>query len=167
MITLTSSDGVQFDVRKAVAKESQIIRDMIQDDCIITNIPIANVNRKILSLVLEYCQMHVDQAEMEPNASEPQTTAGEGSSSNKKDLKDWDKEFINVDLDTLIYDLILAANYLNISELLKLTTQAVADIIKGKTVEEIRVTFNIKNDFTPEEEEAIRKEHPWAFEWKK
>ncbi|KAF3332964.1 SKP1-like protein 1B [Carex littledalei] len=163
MITLTSSDGVQFDVRKVVAKESQIIRDMIEDDCVITNIPVANVNQKILAMVLEYCQMHVDKAEMEANALNPQTTAGEGSSSNKKDLKDWDKEFINVDLDTL-YDLILAANYLNISGLLNLTTQAVADIIKGKTVEEIRATFNIKNDFTPEEEKAIRKEHPWAFE---
>ncbi|KAF3338344.1 SKP1-like protein 1B [Carex littledalei] len=171
MITLTSSDGVQFDVREAVAKESQIIRDMIQDDCVITNIPLANVNHKILSIVLEYCQMHVDKTEMEVNASKHQTTTGEGSSSvpvalkvsSNKNLNDWDKEFINVDLDTL-YDLILAANYLNISGLLNLTTQAAADIIKGKTTEEIRATFNIKNDFTPEEEAAIRKENPWAFE---
>lgn len=34
-------------------------------------------------------------------------------------------------------------------------------MIKGKTVEEIRKTFNIKNDFTPEEEETIRKENEW------
>jgi S-phase kinase-associated protein 1 len=35
-------------------------------------------------------------------------------------------------------------------------------MIKGKSVEEIRKTFNIVNDFTPEEEEAIRKENEWA-----
>jgi len=30
-------------------------------------------------------------------------------------------------------------------------------MIKGKSVEEIRKMFNIVNDFTPEEEEQIRK----------
>ncbi|XP_026385081.1 SKP1-like protein 1B [Papaver somniferum] len=45
-----------------------------------------------------------------------------------------------------------------------LTCQTVADMIKGKTPEEIRKTFNIKNDFTPEEEEEVRRENQWAFE---
>lgn len=58
-----------------------------------------------------------------------------------------------------------AANYLNIKGLLDLTCQTVADMIKGKTPEEIRKTFNIKNDFTPEEEEEVRRENQWAFEW--
>lgn len=49
---------------------------------------------------------------------------------------------------------IQAAHYLNIKSLLNLTCRTVADMIKGKTPEEIRKTFNIKNDFTPE----------WAFE---
>jgi len=57
-----------------------------------------------------------------------------------------------------------AANYLDIKGLLDLTCQSVADMIKSKSVEEIRKIFNIKNDFTPEEEEAIRKENEWAFE---
>lgn len=59
-----------------------------------------------------------------------------------------------------------AANYLNIKSLLDLTCQTVADMIKGKTPEEIRKTFNIKNDFTPEEEEEVRRENAWAFEWR-
>ena len=37
-------------------------------------------------------------------------------------------------------------------------------MIKDKSVEEIRQTFNIKNDFTPEEEAEIRKENQWAFD---
>ena len=57
-----------------------------------------------------------------------------------------------------------AANYLDIKSLLDLTCQTVADMIKGKTPEEIRKTFNIKNDFTPEEEEEVRRENQWAFE---
>ena len=39
-----------------------------------------------------------------------------------------------------------------------------ANIIKGNTPEEIRKTFNIRNDFTPEEEEAVRAENKWAEE---
>ncbi len=57
-----------------------------------------------------------------------------------------------------------AANYLNIKALLDLTCQTVAQMIKGKTPEEIRKTFNIKNDFTPEEEEEVRRENQWAFD---
>ncbi|XP_047266680.1 SKP1-like protein 1B [Capsicum annuum] len=58
----------------------------------------------------------------------------------------------------------VVASYLNIKSLLDLTCQTVADMIKGKTPEEICKTFNIKNDFTPEEEEEARRENTWAFE---
>ncbi|CAH2067499.1 unnamed protein product, partial [Thlaspi arvense] len=77
-------------------------------------------------------------------------------SSKKIILKSSDGESFEVDE--------AAANYLNIKNLLDLTCQTVADMIKGKTPEEIRTTFNIKNDFTPEEEEEVRRENQWAFE---
>ncbi|KAK3128645.1 hypothetical protein QOZ80_6BG0464690 [Eleusine coracana subsp. coracana] len=75
----------------------------------------------------------------------------------------WDADFVKVDQATL-FDLILAANYLDIKGLLDLTCQTVADMIKGNTPEQIRQTFNIKNDFTPEEEAEIRRENAWAFD---
>lgn len=76
---------------------------------------------------------------------------------------------------------------MNIKELLDLTCYTVANMIKGKSPEEIRKAFNIKvstlsflapvstwlltirplepqNDFTPEEEEEVRREHQWAFD---
>jgi hypothetical protein len=40
---------------------------------------------------------------------------------------------------------------LDIKGLLDVTCKAVANMIKGKTPEEIRRTFNIKNDFSPQE----------------
>jgi len=55
-----------------------------------------------------------------------------------------------------------AANYLNIQSLLDLTTQTVAELIKGKTPEQIRTEFGIVNDFTPEEEEEIRRDNAWS-----
>ena len=41
--------------------------------------------------------------------------------------------------------------------LLDVTCKTVANMIKGKTPEEIRKTFNIKNDFSPAEEEQVSK----------
>ena len=60
--------------------------------------------------------------------------------------------------------LLQAANYMDIKPLLDLTCAKVASMIKGKTPEQIRKTFNITNDFTPEEEEAVRTENSWAEE---
>ncbi|GMJ14875.1 Arabidopsis SKP-like 2 [Hibiscus trionum] len=151
-IILKSSDGENFEVDEAVALESQTIKHMIEDDCADNGIPLPNVTSKILSKVIEYCKKHVE-------ASEPQ----DPSASLEDGLKAWDTDFVKVDQTTL-FDLILAANYLNIKSLLDLTCQTVADMIKGKTPEEIRKTFNIKNDFTPEEEEEVRRENQWAFE---
>ena len=66
--------------------------------------------------------------------------------------------------DETLFNLILAANYLDIKPLLDLTCKTVADEIKGKTPEEIRIRFNIKNDFTPEEEEEVKRENAWCEE---
>ncbi|KAF8742588.1 hypothetical protein HU200_013592 [Digitaria exilis] len=57
----------------------------------------------------------------------------------------------------------MAANYLDIKGLLDLTCQTVADMIKGKSPEEVRKTFNIVNDFTPEEEEEVRRENHYIM----
>lgn len=62
----------------------------------------------------------------------------------------------NVDKGALnLKTLLQAANYLDIKGLLDVTCKTVANMIKGKTPEEIRKTFNIKNDFTEEEEAQV------------
>ena len=149
-VTLKGSDGETFDVDEAVALESQTIKHMIEEDCIDNGIPLPNVTSKILCKVIEYCKKHVETPRTDDRTVD-------------EELKNWDAEFVKVDQATL-FDLILAANYLDIKSLLDLTCQTVADMIKGKTPEEIRKTFNIKNDFTPEEEEEVRRENQWAFE---
>ncbi|XP_073311059.1 SKP1-like protein 1A [Primulina huaijiensis] len=159
IIVLKSFDGETFEVEELVALESQTIKHMIEDNCADTTIPLPNVTSRILAKVIEYCKKHVEAA------SKSDADGGMCSSDKVVDdeLKSFDTEFVKVDQGTL-FDLILAANYLNIKSLLDLTCQTVADMIKGKTPEEIRKTFNIKNDFTPEEEEEVRRENAWAFE---
>jgi S-phase kinase-associated protein 1 len=76
------------------------------------------VTAKTLALVIEYCKKVVEG----PEAA---------------DLKAFEAEFLKVHQNTL-FDLILAANYLNIKSLLDATCQAVANMIVGKQQEEIR-----------------------------
>ncbi|KAK7261652.1 hypothetical protein RIF29_27968 [Crotalaria pallida] len=155
-ITLRSSDGMAFEVDEAVAIQSQTIKYMIEDNCTDNGIPIPNVSGNILAKVIEYCKKHAEAAAAAASGSEEKPN-------NANDLKAWDDDFANVDQATL-FDLLMAANYLHIKSLLDLICQTVADMIKGKSPEEIRKILNIKNDFTPEEEEQIKKDNKWAFE---
>lgn len=170
MIVLLSSDGVEFELSEEAARLSKTIGHMIEDDCASGTIPLPNVAAKALSMVIEYCNKHVPRvAPAANNNSDPSSGAATSSSSNpapaatEDDLTKWDEDFINIEQGPL-FNLILAANYLEIKGLLDITCQKVADMIKGKTPEQIRETFNIVNDFTEEEEEEIRKENAWAFE---
>lgn len=70
--------------------------------------------------------------------------------------------FYPLHIDTNAVFLSQAANYMDIKALLDVGCKTVANMIKGKSPEEIRKTFNITNDFTPEEEEQIRRENEWA-----
>ncbi|KAH9622554.1 hypothetical protein KSS87_020077 [Heliosperma pusillum] len=161
-IILNSSDNELFEIKESVALQSQTIKHMIEDDCADNAIPLPNVTGIILAKVIEYCDKHADDVDKNKNSSDTYTPSYVTSSADDE-IKKWDADFVKVDQDTL-FDLILAANYLNIKGLLDLTCQTVADMMKGKTPEEIRKTFNIKNDYTPEEEEEVRKENQWAFE---
>nr|GFA26093.1 SKP1-like protein 1B [Tanacetum cinerariifolium] len=150
VIVLKSSDSETFKLDEMVALESKTIKHMIEDECADTIIPLPKVTSRILSKVIEYCKKHVEAPKTKDKVVE-------------EDLESFDTNFVKVDQGTL-FDLIMAANYINIKSLLDLTCQTVANMIKGKTPEEIRKTFNIKNDFTPEEEEEVRRENVWAFE---
>ena len=77
------------------------------------------------------------------------------------DIPAWDLEFMEVDQGTL-FELIKAANYLDIKGLLDVTCKKVAGMIKDLPIEVVRKMFNITNDFTPEEEAQIRRENEWC-----
>jgi S-phase kinase-associated protein 1 len=123
--------------------------------------------------VIEWCEHHKD---------DPPAANDDDNDSRKKstDIDEWDQKFMQVDQE-MLFEIILvrhlphsltrasallitsqAANYLDIKALLDVGCKTVANMIKGKSPDEIRKTFNIQNDFTPEEEEQIRRENEWA-----
>lgn len=159
-IKLQSSDGEIFEVDVEIAKQSVTIKTMLEDLGMDDEgdddpVPLPNVNAAILKKVIQWCTHHKDDP--------PPPEDDENKEKRTDDIPVWDQEFLKVDQGTL-FELILAANYLDIKGLLDVTCKTVANMIKGKTPEEIRKTFNIKNDFTEEEEAQVRKENQWCEE---
>jgi len=159
MIKLQSSDGEVFEVDVEIAKQSVTIKTMLEDLGMEEDddepVPLPNVNAAILKKVIQWCSFHRDDP--------PPPEDDENKEKRTDDICSWDAEFLKVDQGTL-FELILSANYLDIKGLLDVTCKTVANMIKGKSPEEIRKTFNIKNDFTPAEEEQVRKENEWCEE---
>jgi len=168
-IVVQSNDAtpVEYKVlREAVVGMSGLLHDMLEDqtvgeECLI---PVPNVNGATLKYVLEYVNYHYNQR------ADPIEKPLKGKIEDV--IGQWDKTFLNTDLirggdekqHEVLIDVIMAANFLNVKDLLDLTCASVASMIKGKTPEQIRALFNIENDFTPEEEEKIREENRWCEE---
>ncbi|KAK4165351.1 E3 ubiquitin ligase complex SCF subunit scon-3 [Cladorrhinum sp. PSN259] len=157
-VSLQSNDGHRITVDRVVAERSVLIKNLIEDlgdEAVASEaIPLPNVNHAVLQKVVEWCEHHRNDV----------AQAGEDDSDNRKkttDIEEWDQKFMQVDQE-MLFEIILAANYMDIKALLDVGCKTVANMIKGKSPEEIRKTFNITNDFTPEEEEQIRRENEWA-----
>lgn len=156
MIKLKSSDGEVFETDVEIAKSCGTIKTMLadlgMDDENDAPVPLPNVNSSILRKVLEWAAHHKNNAAAVEIKVEGKPT---------EDIDSWDADFLKVDQGTL-FELMLAANYLDVNGLFDVTTKTVAKMINGKTPEEIRKTFNIQNDFTVTEVEQVRKESEWS-----
>ena len=153
-IKLVSKDGQSFSVDTAVAKKSETIKTMLEDLGLEEGgddepVPLPNVSGPILEMVIRWAEHHVN----DPPAADPEEEQRE----TQKEVPEWDRKFFDVDQST-VFQLILAANYMDIKVMLDLGCKTVANMIKGKTPEEIRKTFNIKNDFAEGEEDNVREE---------
>lgn len=185
-VKLTTSDNAELVVDREVAERSILIKNLLEDlggdndeaipipnvrspevervlrlmyrlrllHVMMTNTTLQQVNEAVMKKVLEWCEHH---------RKDPPASQDDDSDSRKKstDIDEWDQKFMQVDQE-MLFEIILAANYLDIKALLDVGCKTVANMIKGKSPDEIRKTFNIQNDFTPEEEDQIRRENEWA-----
>jgi len=133
-LKLTSKDKKEFTVERKHAFISTLVKTSLENDDKAEEVPIPGVQGAILELVVNYMKEHKG---VEPPIIEKPLRS--------KVMKDvcphkWDADYIDKIGDTrqMLYDLILAANYMDIKSLLHLGCAKVASLIKGQPLEKIK-----------------------------
>ncbi|KAI6171464.1 Skp1-related protein [Aphelenchoides bicaudatus] len=124
-IVLKSSDNQEFEVDRGVIRLSTTLNNMSQDLGMDDPVILPNVKGTVLNKVIQWCQ-HDEDFDVEDGIS------------------DWTKEFLQ-SCQTVLFDLILAANYLDIPGLLELLRNSTFTMIKT----EYRGAFKPIEDYTP------------------
>ncbi|KAJ2750252.1 hypothetical protein H4S06_004416 [Coemansia sp. BCRC 34490] len=151
-IKLITSDNQEFVVDDKIAAQSELVETFLAehkegDD----PLHLTNVDGETLKKIIEYCEHHKDD---KPYADEYYDACELAAATDP-----WDEEFINVE-HNMLFNILISANYMIIKPLLNLGCKGVANVIKGKSSDEIRKIFGIEEDFTEEDKEQIRKEQP-------
>ena len=120
-------------------------------------IPLPNVHPKTMKKIIEFCK-HEDTHEYVFLEQPLQNT-------DLSQLVDkWYADFIDVE-KTELFDIVMAANNLNIPALLDLASAKIASNIKDKPIDDIREYLHLKNDFTEEEYKKVQAENQFAAEY--
>jgi len=158
-VTFELADTKRYSVDVDIVKQSKVIKRIIDDIRMLTVIPLSKISSPVFHKILDYCRYHHTLHDADA-------------------VVIWDTAFVDVSQSMLI-SILLAADYLEIAGLIDLLCHTIANMMLGKTPEEVRLQFSmftliygntgyantcldITNDFTPEEEEKIRKENVWC-----
>eukprot|EP00558_Chaetoceros_sp_UNC1202_P010423 CAMPEP_0197247252 /NCGR_PEP_ID=MMETSP1429-20130617/27360_1 /TAXON_ID=49237 /ORGANISM="Chaetoceros sp., Strain UNC1202" /LENGTH=172 /DNA_ID=CAMNT_0042708119 /DNA_START=85 /DNA_END=603 /DNA_ORIENTATION=- len=138
-VVLISSDSERYEVPLKVARMSEVVNSLFpedSDDPIEPEVPCPKVSGPILKKVVEYCKHYQDEAMQKIE------TPLQGKTVEEIVKPKWYADFCKVDREVM-FQLVAAANFMNIKPLLDLTCLAVSVSIKGKSVEELREIFNL------------------------
>jgi S-phase kinase-associated protein 1 len=158
-----SNDDRKFTVPKSAARLAALVNDIFaneeeDDDEPDENaeIPLPNVDSKVLEKIIEFCIHYVKVEAMTPIQTPLK------SNSLGDIVQEYYANFVT-DIDrNLLFDLVAAANFMDIKPLLDLTCLAVSILIKGKSATELRQMFNLSSEYTAEERELMERENEWA-----
>eukprot|EP01089_Gocevia_fonbrunei_P015008 TRINITY_DN4284_c0_g1_i1.p1 TRINITY_DN4284_c0_g1~~TRINITY_DN4284_c0_g1_i1.p1 ORF type:complete len:144 (+),score=27.40 TRINITY_DN4284_c0_g1_i1:69-500(+) len=136
-IFLLSSDGDQFSLSRDAGFASVMVRNIATDmtksvDGSGAAIPLPNVDSQTLEKVIDYLNYHV-------NHPVDEREDGDYTLDN---ISQWDLKFIHVEM-SLLFKIVLAANFLDIKSLLDLGCKVIARMVIGKTPDEMEKTFKI------------------------
>jgi S-phase kinase-associated protein 1 len=156
-VMIITTDAKRLYMSRPAAEMCKTIANLVGELGVDSPIPVPSVTESIMLIVIEYCQYK----EQYPNPPESEDKKDERRTDN---ILPWDKDFMAKLEQPVLFDTIMAANFLECKDLLDLGCKTVANMIKGKSVEELRTTFHLKNEFTPEEEKKVREENEWCDE---
>ena len=152
-IVLKTNEGEEVIVPKAFENVSGLIKNITEE---FTGEIQLNISKKHLDLMIEYAAYHryVIESIEKPIKSTKM----------REVVKDpWDYEFLmKIKKNYDIVEVIMAANYMDVTGLLELLFAYIASRFKGKDIDKIRAKYGITKEFTEEEEQKLLRENPWA-----
>lgn len=135
VVTLVSGDGHAFAVAPRVAASMGTVTNMLEDVGSAAPLPLPNVDARTLALVLEFAAVS--------DLTRMQTTMSQ-------------RDLLKV---------LAAASSLNYERLESQALETLADQMVGKSPEEVRALFNMRDSMTSEQKaEVKRRRETWAFE---
>ena len=159
-ILLVTNESGEYICEKNVYKYSNYLNNLVESSNEISGeeemkIVLSSINNKTLEEIINFLKYY----DTNPFKQIPKPLRSDDLSAC---VDEWYVKYLeNMELE-LLFEVIKSANFLEIESLLDITCAKVATMLKGKSVEEIRNIFGIENDFTPEEEEEIKKENNWC-----
>lgn len=148
-ITIQLQNGEEFLMPKEYAFYCGTIKNMCED-METSFVPLPNVGEKEWNVAFEYMEKHYKH-----HVQDAKSYYEDAPSFDEEPL--WAQQFIDKVEFTLLMNLMLVGNFLEMPGFLHLVACRVANEMKDLSPQQLREKFNIENDFTPEEEEAIRK----------
>jgi S-phase kinase-associated protein 1 len=157
-IIVKTSEGQEHKVDIRITKVSRLFKEISEGGSDV--IPLDIVDAAVFNKVVEYCQIH----DYQPIAVDKPIK----SKNIQDNLKEKDFKFIqNYTLET-VKPLLNAAYYLGMDSLRDVCLILIAsEFFIGESIEDIqriKDKFQIEGDMTPQEEEEIKKDYPWAVE---
>ena len=166
-VQLTDDSNAEVDVPSHLVKFMPVLNDMIGDigsgGFSKWPLPMATVDS--LGRLVAFLEEFVKNSGPDP--------AEKANEDHSREMAPWEAEFVKKNIDqgpgqyAIVVAGVLLANYLGCAPYLDICAIFVASRMQGKTPEEMRKEFSIKNDFTPEDEARIRRENEWHHTDKK
>lgn len=148
-----------------IAQQSRLVKNMIDVLKVQENnveIPCETLKKEVVELLavssVPLCPP-LPQSWMESH-KEDGADADEGKKFNPQLSEQERRWFAELD-EQRLYDVMMAANFLDVPHLLDKACETVAAMVRGRTPEEIREILGLKNDFSQEEYELVLKENAW------
>ncbi|EGT48185.1 hypothetical protein CAEBREN_03887 [Caenorhabditis brenneri] len=147
---IKSKDGVEFKVSELAIQQSETLCHLFhamdytsEDVRTRAAIPLEDIDGETLKLVFKWCEHHKGAPIPVEDDADPKNVV----------IPEFDSKLMEID-DEQLFNLICAANYLNIKRLMNVACKKVSNMAKGKSPEELRIIYGIPTD---EEDEAAKR----------
>jgi S-phase kinase-associated protein 1 len=138
-VSIKTSDNQVVQVERACALKCEMIRAMMELDINATEFTLGCVDSGVLNAIMKFLKFR----ETKPYVDIPKPLP----------YKDYLRVYVPADVmelfnvpDTVLFDMIMAANYLGNTEFLNLACAKLASILMGMSKEEIRERFGVEDD---------------------